>query len=80
MNKPLLLLFAALAFSLPCPTQAMQNATASQQAQAESQNSRKSLQANLPEAGSALPLLSTIGAGVLLGGLVSARWNARKGE
>ena len=31
-------------------------------------------------AGSALPLLSTIGAGVLLGGLVSARWNARKGE
>ena len=68
-KKPLLLgFFAALAFCLPCTAQ-----RASTGPPVASQQAQRPQDANLPEAGSALPLLSTIGAGVLLGGLVEPR-------
>jgi LPXTG-motif cell wall-anchored protein len=76
--SPLLLgFFAALAFQLPCaagtPAQPAAQAHAHViHAQAATLVS-SSQDENLPETGSALPLLSTIGAGVLLGGLVSAK-------
>jgi hypothetical protein len=42
------------------------------------ENGRLAQDGNLPEAASALPLLSIIGAGVLIGGLFSARKTRRR--
>jgi len=70
MKRPLVVgFFAILALHLPCIAQTANSRTAI--LAAEQQKSAQA--ANLPETASALPLLSTIGAGVLLGGLVSAR-------
>jgi len=69
-KKPLLLgFFAALAFHLPCVAQTANTGTAT----LNSDRNQSGQTETLPQTGSALPLLSTIGAGVLLGGLVSAR-------
>ena len=70
MKRPLVVgFFAILALHLPCVAQTANSGTAT--SAAEQQKSAQT--ANLPESASALPLISTIGAGVLLGGLVSAR-------
>jgi LPXTG-motif cell wall-anchored protein len=70
-KQPLLVLFCFLAFHLPCfGAQVAQPASASMNASSVSQDAD---QKNLPQTASGLPLLSTIGAGILLGGLVSAR-------
>jgi len=67
--KPLLLgFFAALALHLPGAAQ-----TNTGPGTLDTDQHRAAQTASLPETASALPLLSTIGAGVLLGGLVSAR-------
>lgn len=70
MKRPFLLgFFATLALHLPCVAQIANSGTATPAAEQQ----KTAQTANLPETGSALPLISTIGAGVLLGGLVSAR-------
>lgn len=69
MKRLLLLGFFALALHLPCAAQTANSGTATPAAEQQ----KAAQAANLPETGSALPLISTIGAGVLLGGLVSAR-------
>ena len=61
----LLLFFAILAPALPAQSTATEK-------QAYNAERRLPGDGNLPEASSALPLLSTIGAGALLGGLLSA--------
>jgi len=74
--KPLLLgFFAALALHLPCAAQ-----TNTGPGTPDADQHRAAQTANLPETASALPLLSTIGAGVLLGGLVSARRTRSTGK
>jgi len=80
-KKPVLkIFFAALMFCLPLATaqtatkdrpQTDSQAVAAQKA--PSPNTSLPADGNLPESASALPLLSTIGAGALLGGLLSAR-------
>jgi hypothetical protein len=70
MKRPLLLgFFATLALHLPCVAQTANSGRTTHAAEQQ----RSAQAANLPETASALPLISTIGAGVLLGGLVSAR-------
>ncbi|PYP89448.1 MAG: hypothetical protein DMG65_13430 [Candidatus Angelobacter sp. Gp1-AA117] len=70
MKRPLVIgFFAILALHLPCVAQTANSGTATPAAVQQ----KSAQMANLPETASALPLISAIGAGVLLGGLVSAR-------
>lgn len=79
-KKPLLsAFFVVLTLCLPAvaaPQKAnVQNQSASQPASQTAASDKKTLPAdeNLPQSASALPLLSAVGAGALLGGLLSAR-------
>jgi len=76
IRKPLLSLFlAALAFFPCCATAQTRNtrpATASTAGQVPAADKSKD-DGSLPQSASALPLLSAVGAGALLGGLLSAR-------
>jgi len=79
-KKPLLsTVFVLLVFCLPAaaaPDKAnAPNHSASQPASQAAASGKKTLpgDGNLPQSASALPLLSAVGAGALLGGLLSAR-------
>lgn len=70
-KKPLLVLFGILALHLPIG--ALQTSQTDAHPAMQSGQSLPAADSTLPQAASPLPLLSTIGAGILLGGLVSAR-------
>jgi len=78
-KRPLLLIFfLVLLFWLSCYVRATEKAAPPPAVQANAADHSRGTQrlsdnGNLPESASALPLLSAIGAGALLGGLLSAR-------
>ena len=80
-KKPLLstffflLMFCLPATAVPSQNGAQAHATSQNVSAQKSSSSKQTLPPddNLPQSASALPLLSVIGAGALLGGLISAR-------